>query len=254
MPQPRHVKALYLPRVAAIRAQLVTATDELLAELGTTEAMLGFLLEYCAMRIGPLRPIPSWLVTAAREAALAGHELVAAELRLAATREREHRLLLVEDLVALRETWNRRVDEADEIDLRALVQREPEAATQRHAKLRELAAADPLAMIATELELAELGRTFGPALVAACQATLGDDAQGCLGFVRARAEDAQRRADVRLLRLDALLVEQPEQARSWAAVSSTVISSYVDALWACTGRGVRLTIDPAPSGWPELRA
>lgn len=227
-----HVTALYLPRIAETREQVAVTIEGLLAKLDGPEPLLGFLLEYCAMRIGPLQPVPTWLRSAAAMAKAAGHAEVGIELNLAADRELEHRHLLIDDLVHQREVWYRRVS-THAIGLRGLVHQRPSPAALHHAALRKDAAGIPLAMIATELELAEFGRVFGPALVDACRSMLGDDADGCMGFVQARAEDAYRRANERLLRLEVLLVRHPKRAAAWAKVASSVITSYLDALAAC---------------------
>lgn len=233
-----HVDALYLPRIAETREHVAQSIGRLLAELDGEAALLGFLLEYGAMRIGPLQRIPIWLRAAANAAAEEGHEAVAEELQLAASREVGHRKLLIVDLVMQREVWYRRVATAN-LCLGSLVW---QASAQQHAALREAAAKDPRGMIATELELADFGRVFGPALVEKCRSLLGSDAEDCMGFVQARAEDACSRAGVRLARLDALLRDDPERAASWAAESSQVIRSYLDALVSCVERR------PRPSG------
>jgi hypothetical protein len=228
-----HVEALYVPRIAQTREHVSTGIARLLGKLDGDEALLGFLLRYCAMRIGPLQPIPQWLKGAAAMARAAGHAEVGVELMIAAEREQAHRLLLIDDLVQQRQVWYRRISPRS-IDLSMLVHQRPAAAALHHAELRKAAAGVPLGMIATELELAEFGRVFGPALVAACRAKLGDDAEGCVGFVQARAEDACERAGDRLLRLEALLVQHPKQAAAWAKLAASVIGSYLDALESCT--------------------
>ncbi|MFV8751913.1 hypothetical protein ACNOYE_15315 [Nannocystaceae bacterium ST9] len=230
-----HVDALYLPHIAATRARVCSATEALLARLDADEALLGFLLQYCAMRIGPLQPIPGWLKAAARMAHAIGHHEVGVELSTASKRETEHRLLLIDDLVAQRSVWYRRIGPR-EFGLQALVHQRPHADAQRHAALRQAAAGDPLGMIATELELAEFGRVFGPALVEACHSILGRDAEGCTNFLEARAEDAHQRASERLHRLDALLNEHPRKAGAWSKLAGDVVDSYLDALGSCTER------------------
>jgi hypothetical protein len=233
-----HVDALYLPRIAETRAQVAVAIERLLAKLDDDEALLGFLLQSCAMRIGPLQPIPTWLKAAAAAAKAAGHPEVGIELAIAADREQEHRLVLIDDLVQQRQLWYQRVSPRA-IDLRALVHQRPGSAALHHAELRKAAAGIPLGMIATELELAEFGRVFGPALVDACRSKLGDDAEGCIGFVQARADDTRQRASDRLLRLEALLVQHPRQAAGWAKLAGSVIESYLEALDSCTELRVR---------------
>ncbi len=229
------VDTLYLPRIAETRDHVALGIAGLLAKFDHEEPLLGFLLEYCAMRIGPLQPIPRWLRAAARTAKAAGQLGVGEDLALAAEREQDHRLLLIADLVAQRELWVRRVGPCG-IGLHALVRQQTDPAVAQHAQLREAAASDPLAMIATELELAEFGRVFGQALVDACRSILGTQAEDCLGFVQARAEDAYERASLRFDRLDALLAEHPERAAAWAKVAGRVIRSYILALDSCTER------------------
>lgn len=229
---PSLVELHHLPRIAPTREHIASAIDELLAGLVDDADLLGFLLEYCAMRIGPLQAIPRWLRGAARVAGAAGHVEVSVELGLAAAREQDHRLLLIGDLVAQREVWQRRFG-GRSIDLRALVHQVPHAATQRHAAQRKAAHEDPLAMIAVELELAELGRRLGPGLVELAHATLGPDAEGCLGFVAARADDAARRSTQRERRLEALLVSHADLAESWAEQAAEVTLGYLAALGTC---------------------
>jgi hypothetical protein len=232
---PSLVETHYLPRIAPTREHIALAVDELLACVAGEAELLGYLLESCALRLGPLQGIPRWLRGAARKAGAAGYVEVAVELGIAAAREQEHRLLLVGDLVAQREVWRRRLG-GPEIDLRALVHRSPHPAARRHAAQREAAHDDPLALVAVELELAELGRVLGPDLVSLARLALGRAAEGCLGFVRARLDDAERRRMARERRLEQLLDSHAELAESWADTAAAISLGYLAALDACTQR------------------
>jgi len=231
-----HIDAHYLPHVLPLRAERDKSIESLLFELADDRALVHFLMSYCSMRIGTFRPISGWLRKSARLGRDAGDDEVGDELCRAAEREEEHRLFLIADLVSQREVWTKRLG-GHPIGLLALVRRLPNPTTARHVELRHAVSEDPFAMIAVELELAEFGRAFGPALVQGAHVMLGDAAEDCLRFVQARTEDAVERSHARQRRLELLLARDPSKGEVWAARSGELVRSYCEVLIASTAHG-----------------
>ncbi|KIG15922.1 hypothetical protein DB30_05113 [Enhygromyxa salina] len=216
------VDTKYLPAVIESR-RLAAARAKMIADrLHTPTGTLSFLLNYLSMRIGPLRPIPDWLDTSA-EACEADHPAIAAELRDAAELELLHQRALNEDL---REIYKH---------LGGLEVQQPlDPRIDRHSRLRGLVPtrSEPLLVLAIDLELAELDRVLGPALLVACRRSLGPLLDACR-FIRARIEDTNPRIHARHARLCAVLESYPHRALSWAVVATNVTQSYLEALEAC---------------------
>jgi hypothetical protein len=216
------VETKYLPAVIGSRRDAASRAHSLAARLNTPTATLGFLLNFLGMRIGPLRPIPDWLETSAR-ACETDHRAIAEELRDAAELELLHQRALEQDL---REIYKHLggLDVPLPIDPRI----------DRHSRLRGLVPArqEPLLVLAIDLELAELDRVLGPALLHACRRSLGPMLDACR-FIRARIEDTDPRIQTRLARLSVVLESYPDRAVSWALVATRVTHSYLGALEAC---------------------
>lgn len=222
----------YLPQVVASRAHVTARAQCLLDGLDTQAQTLSFVLGFVTLRIGCLRDIPRWLRTSA-ELCEPSAPQAAAQLRDAAALERLHRMLLMEDLLELHALLPR-------VSLASLVRGPHDPRITRHARMRELVPTrdEPLVALAVDLELAEFGRSFGPALLDACRRTLGLEVDVCR-FVRARVENLDERVEARREGLEALLRERPGRAASWARVGRDVCSSYVDSLEACQGAFAR---------------
>ena len=223
------VDTMYLPAVRSSRCVAARRARLIANRLYTPTGTLSFLLNFLGMRVGPLHLIPEWLQTSA-DACAADHPAIAAELREAAELELRHQRVLNEDL---REIYKHLggLDLVQPLDPRI----------DRHSQLRGLVPtrSEPLLVLAIDLELAELDRELGPALLHACRRSLGPLLDGCR-FIRARIEDTDHRIQARLARLDAVLECYPQRAHSWAVVATNVTQSYLEALEACADRAASL--------------
>jgi hypothetical protein len=200
--------------------------EALAQRLNTPERAVTFLLRFLGLRIGPLQAIPLWLEVCA-QACDAEHPQVADGLRVAADAEQAHQLLLLEDL---RELFDL-VGQARAHDLLADMQ---DPRIVRHSAIRGLVPtrSEPLVVIGIDLELAELGRALGPALLQVCSEQLGPEVDACR-FIRARTENAEQRRSARVACLAGVLRQYPARARNWANVATEVTESYLGALEAC---------------------
>lgn len=217
----------YLPFVSASRGRICEQSEALVEELATPRDALGFMLTFLALRIGPLGPIPHWLRTSAEKLEATHPEIAEALVATAEFEQRHRRETLLEDLIGVRRRWGA-------IDLCALIRQPFDARIERHARLRELVptTSEPLVVLAVDLELAEFGRVFGPALIDASRRVLGPGGDDCLRFVCARSSTAEARVHARLAQLDGVLAQYPTRGRAWAKVASDVTESYIDALVA----------------------
>ncbi|PRQ00515.1 hypothetical protein [Enhygromyxa salina] len=228
----------YLPAVIASR-RLAASRAKLIAErLYTPTGTLSFLLNFLGMRVGPLRPIPDWLHTAA-QACEDDHPAIAEELREVAELELLHQRALDDDL---REIYKH---------LGGLEFQQPlDPRIDRHSRLRGLVPtrSEPLLVLAIDLELAELDRVLGPALLTGCRRSLGPLLDACR-FIRARIEDTDPRIQSRLARLSAVLESYPHRAMSWAVVATNVTQSYLEALEACADQAATMSPSGPRTSW-----
>lgn len=241
------------PLIIDERARINGEIEALFAGPPSADSLLAFLLRFGALRINALRQLPRWLRGAAGSCAAAGHPTLAAQLERSAELESEHRLLIIDDFVAVHERWRRDVDPAG-LNLLTFVQRSPNAATLRHVdeRRRVLLSGTPVEIAAVEYELARLGQVFGPWLIAACEAVLGSST--VMSFARARTLDALRRVPGRRAALELLAASDPELAKAATLRALAVARSYLAALTACFERpptspsARQLAPDPASSG------
>lgn len=236
------VDTIYLPAVMPSRDLAARRAARIADRLYTPTGTLSFLLNFLGMRVGPLHLIPAWLQTSADECQV-DHPAIAAELRDAAELELRHQAALNEDL---REIYKH----LGSLDL----QRPLDPRIDRHSKLRGLVPtrSEPLLVLAIDLELAELDRELGPALLHASRRSLGPLLDGCR-FIRARIEDTDHRIEARLARLAAVLESYPHRARSWATVATNVTQSYLEALEACADRSAAAFTPSGPkTSWDRV--
>jgi hypothetical protein len=167
---------------------------------------------------------------------------VADGLRAAAQAERLHHGLLLEDL---RELYDR----VGHARARALLTDTHDPRIARHSAIRGLVPtrSEPLVVIGIDLELAELGRELGPALLEACRHQLGPDIDGCR-FIRARTENAERRTPARVACLASVLRRYGTRGHVWAKVAADVTQSYLGALEACVEPRM-VELGPAALQW-----
>lgn len=216
----------YLPTVQSSRALASVRVDLLVDRLDGAEVTSAFLLRFLGLRVGPLQAIPLWLEFCA-QACDAKHPQVADGLRAAAQVERLHQLLLLEDLREL-------FDLVGYTRAQALLMDTHDPRIARHSAIRGLVPtrSEPLVVIGIDLELAELGRELGPALLEVCRKQLGPDVDGCR-FIRARTENAEQRTPARVSCLAGVLQEYGARGHDWAKVAVDVTQSYLGALEAC---------------------
>ncbi len=226
----------YLPAVQSSRSLVSVRVDTLIDRLDTRERTLAFLLRFLGLRIGPLQAIPLWLELCAR-ACDAKHPQVADGLLAAAETERAHQLLLLDDLREL-------FDLVGRARAQELIAEVHDPRIARHSTIRGLVPtrSEPLIVIGIDLELAELGRELGPALLDVCRQHLGLRIDGCR-FIRARNENAEQRTPARIACLAGVLKKFPARGRDWAKVAVEVTQSYLGALEACA--------DPRPPQSPR---
>jgi hypothetical protein len=216
----------YLPAVQSSRALASVRVETLVDRLRTREQTLAFLLRFLGLRIGPLQAIPLWLEFCA-QACDAKHPQVADGLRAAAEGERLHQVALFEDLREL-------FDLVGPVRAQALVTDTEDLRIARHSAIRGLVPtrSEPLVVIGIDLELAELGRELGPALLEVCREQLGPKVDGCR-FIRARTENAEQRTPARVSCLAGVLRQYGARGSDWAKVATDVLQSYLGALEAC---------------------
>jgi hypothetical protein len=97
--------------------------------------------------------------------------------------ERGHHLMMIADVRALAELWNRCYQPWADPDV--LLKQAASAGVARYCKVHEdnLAGATPYAQVAIEYEIEMLPLRFGEAFITRCAEILGPDIVSCLSFV-----------------------------------------------------------------------
>ena len=261
MRNPVFFDSVYLPIVRPIRARTRAKIDTLVRELDNREELLGWLLAAFSLRFGHLKGIPDWLRMSSEALARSVHHTISQELCRLAAVEEQHTRLLLDDLVEvyrqfrgpkLRELL--RVEDLHRLGSRKTVaelaasHRPFEVQLIKHLQLRQLTPTTqlPLLTVAIDLELAIFdGRLCRP-IVEACDTQLGS-IDACRYFcARLEQAGARRDRDEGMLRR---VIVGPQQAESWAKISSALMSSYVKVLEACVDEGRRL----APHARAQVR-
>lgn len=233
-----YVDQHYVPHVehARVRAQGDPQLRALLSDELDARTLLGFLIEFYAVGVRMLRPVETSLQRGAVGCSEAGFDSLAADFTRLSKDAASRRLRLLDDFVQLAWLWRERGGEA--LDLAAMVRRSPAACVQRHAEVRDAAAADssPLALLGVELEIGQLAIDFGPRLVRACERKLGSGVLSRLSYLHAWTEHAALRSDDLLERLDEMLRAVPELGEPTALAGVDAVASLLDVFADCVAR------------------
>lgn len=228
------LESIYLPRVTEARAR--AQDDPRLAQLlsgalGPVE-LLGFLLHFSALG---LRAIESaeWQRRAGFFCAAGGRTQLGAELCAAAEREAACDQLLLDDLFALGQRWQQAL--GIRINVELLVHQPPPRSLLRWMDLREDLATGtcPAALLAVELERAQLLASVGPRLLALCERAYGPDLRP--SFVIAASSES-----VALTQLEAALASEPAAAERIAEAGRASADLYLDLIADCVELGREL--------------
>jgi hypothetical protein len=228
--------AIYLPRVAKARARLRSdpRLQPLLSGALNPVELLGFLLHFSALG---LRVVESaeWQRRAGFVCVAAGREQLGAELCAAAERERERDRLLLDDLFELGQHWQQAL--GIRINVELLVHQPPPRSLLRWMDLREELAsgATPAALLALDLERAQLFASLGPTLLELCGRVFDDEL--CPSFVLAASSDP---VDAVLTQLQGALASEPAAAERIAEAGAASLGLYLDFLADCVELGREL--------------
>ncbi|MCA9680687.1 MAG: hypothetical protein KC457_00710 [Myxococcales bacterium] len=230
------IETLYLPHVAETRARGRACVDAVLPADAQDQAVLGFLIEFCARGVRMLRPVEGWMRRSGQACVDSDLCELGVALLVASRGEKQRHLLLIDDLVQLTELWRRRFGQ--KLDLGALVRRETPSA-RRHAKIREFAGygEHPWLSLGIELELAELIVDLGPRLMRRCEDQLGSAVYAGMRFVQARVEHAALHRQSWDQQLEALLRDSPRHAEATAIIGCGAVDAMVDFLGECAAQG-----------------
>jgi hypothetical protein len=174
----------YEQYIAPARERLAnTRGVRTLLSRGEAQLFHSFLLYFCSLGVRMTEPLEGWIRGAADRCAGLGLTTISGLLAAHAQAERGHHLMMIADVQALADLWNRQYQPPVGPD--ALLAQAPSPGVSRYCKVHEdnLAGETPYAQIAIEYEIEMLPLRFGEAFITRCAEVLGPAILSCLSFV-----------------------------------------------------------------------
>ena len=197
-----------------------------------------FLLHFCSLGARMTEPVEDWIRQASAKCAALGLASMSRFLAAHAHAEAGHHLMMIADVRALAELWNRQYRPA--VDADALLSQTASPGVVRYCKVHNdnLMGATPYAQIAIEYEIEMLPLRFGQVFVARCVELLGPDILSCLSFVTSHI-----RLDVAHTKSNAWAMAEvskiPGSLPVLAAAGSAILDAYAEYLADCVALAER---------------
>ncbi|NVB43014.1 hypothetical protein G6O69_34650 [Pseudenhygromyxa sp. WMMC2535] len=214
-------------------------------ELGP-EAVLGFLIQFCALGVRMVEGVDGWMVRAGQACVRLGRRELGESIIERAAEEAGHDSMLVEDLFELAPLWRERA--GHQISAENLLSQPPPRSVLRYAEIHEevIASAAPWAQLGIEYEIETMSTVVGPPLIQRCREDLGDEIMQGLSFVRAHVELDDEHTLTNAARIDELLAREPALGRDIARAGAAALDAYLEFLSTCVELGVRMAGDSSP--------
>jgi hypothetical protein len=229
----------YEHRVAPARQRFANSSGMLaLQSRADAQFLHAFLLHFSALGARMTEPVEGWIRSASARCAALGLSAMARFLAAHAHAEAGHHLMMIEDVRALAELWNRH--HRPSFDAKDLLSQTPSPGVARYSKVHDdnLGSATPYAQIAIEYEIEMLPLRFGEAFIARCVELLGPDILSCLSFVTSHI-----RLDVAHTKSNAWAMAEvskiPGSVPALAAAGSAILDAYAEYLADCVSLAER---------------
>lgn len=218
-----------------------------------------FLLHFCSLGVQMTEPVEGWIRRAAQRCAGLGLVAISRVLATHAQAESGHHLMMIADVKALADLWNRQYQPP--VDADKLLAQRASPGVRRYCKVHDdnLASATPYAQIAIEYEVEMLPLRFGEAFITRCSEVLGPDILSCLSFVTSHIQLDVGHTKTNAWAMAEVAREIPESVPVLANAGAAVLDAYTEYLNDCIalaeqhGRNARsLVMPPVSAPAPAL--
>ena len=224
----------YEQYIAAARQRFANSSGvRTLLSRGEAQFFHSFLLYFCSLGFRMTEPVEGWIRRAADKCAGLGLTTISRVLAAHAQAERGHHLMMIADLRALADLWNRQYRPSADPD--ALFAQAPSPGVTRYCKIHEdnLAGATPYAQVAIEYEIEMLPLRFGEAFMTRCADVLGPDILSCLSFVTSHIQLDVAHTKTNAWAMAEVFREVPGSTPVLAAAGAAVLDAYAEYLDDC---------------------
>lgn len=224
----------YEQYIAAARQRFANSSGvRTLLSRGEAQFFHSFLLYFCSLGFRMTEPVEGWIRRAADKCAGLGLTTISRVLAAHAQAERGHHLMMIADLRALADLWNRQYRPSADPD--ALLAQAPSPGVTRYCKIHEdnLAGATPYAQVAIEYEIEMLPLRFGEAFMTRCADVLGPDILSCLSFVTSHIQLDVAHTKTNAWAMAEVFREVPGSTPVLAAAGAAVLDAYAEYLDDC---------------------
>jgi hypothetical protein len=226
----------YEQYIAPARERLANSRGvRTLLSRGEAQFFHSFLLYFCSLGVRMTEPVEGWIRGAADRCAGLGLTTISRVLAAHAQAERGHHLMMIADVQALADLWNRQYQPPVGPD--ALLAQAPSPGVARYCKVHEdtLAGETPYAQIAIEYEIEMLPLRFGEAFITRCAEVLGPDILSCLSFVTSHIQLDVAHTKTNTWAMAEVRREVPGSTPVLAAAGAAVLDAYAEYLDDCVG-------------------
>jgi len=192
-----------------------------------------FLLNFASMGVRMTEPVEGWILRAAERCQELGDAELGRALRGHAAAEAGHHLMMVRDTESLAARLNSRYALA--LDARQLLAAPPGKGAARYIRVHEevIEGPTPYVQVAVEYEIEMLPVRYGPPLVAAWVARLGEGILKCLEFITEHIELDVGHTKFNARQLERVLERNPAALPAMVAAGTNVLNAYGEFLSDC---------------------
>ena len=228
------VEELYLPRTLHARQRLFGGVGDALvgSSISAPELELFFIC-FSARGVRMTEPVEGWIFRAGERCTAVGLERLGRALKIHATQEANHHLMMIEDTKTLVDRWNRRHNY--QFDASALLDAPATPGIDAYVKLHEdvIGSQAPFCQLAIEYEIEGLSVTLGPKLMQQVERMLGKEILQGLSFLREHVEVDAGHTLFNRAELERLLLQDSTFAQQLGRVGSAALDAYAQFLTEC---------------------
>lgn len=230
------VDQLYLPGTREARRQFFAEVgDKLVADTVSAPEFELFLIYFCALGVNMTEPVESWITRAGERCEAVGLDALGRALKIHATHEANHHLMMIDDTRTLTARWNAR--HKQQLDADALLALTPTPGIRAYVALHEdvIASETPYCQLAIEYEIEGLSVSLGPKLMQKCEEMLGKEAAKGLSFLEEHIAIDAGHTLFNAAELQRLMAPAPERAEPLGRTGSRALEAYGMFLTECLG-------------------
>jgi hypothetical protein len=228
------VEQLYLPGTREARRRFFADVGDRLVEdsVSAPEFEL-FLIYFCALGVNMTEPVESWIKRAGERCVVLGLDALGRTLKIHATHEANHHLMMIDDTRTLTSRWNAR--HTQQLDADALLASPPTPGIRAYVDLHEdvIIGETPFCQLAIEYEIEGLSVSLGPKLMQKCERMLGKEGAQGLSFLKEHIAIDAGHTLFNAAELERLMAPALERAELLGRTGSRALDAYGMFLTEC---------------------